>query len=112
MKKWLSILLAACLPLFPFATFAADYGSQTSNDRIPPVAQTLVREGDFAIRLATDLKLGKPAGEAEAENMLATAGVAPMNGWISNYPVTPEIIGQVDGSIAKAAAEGKLKMSA
>jgi len=104
--------VAACLPLFPFAAFAADYGSQTSGDKIPPVAQTLVREGDFAVRLAADLKLGKPADEAEAEHMLALAGVAPLNGWISDYPVTPEIIGQVDDSIAKAAAAGKLKMSA
>jgi len=111
MLTWLSILLAACLPLFPLATFAANDESQTSNHQAPPVAQTLVREGDFAVRLAADLKLGKPADEAEAEHMLSTAGVAPMNGWISDYPVTPQIIGQVDNSIATAAASGKLKMS-
>ncbi len=112
MKRWLSIMAAAGLLLFPIATKAADTGSQTSPDNSPPVAQTLVREGDFAIKLATDLNLGNPTDEAAAENMLATAGIAPVNGWISDYPVTPQIIGQLDDSIAKAAADGRLTMSA
>ena len=32
----------------------------------PPIAQTLVREGDFAIRLAEALKIGRAESEAEA----------------------------------------------
>ena len=112
MKKWLSILLAACLLLYPFATFGIDYGSQTSQTQQgPPVAQALVREGDFAIKLAAELNLGKPENEAVAEDTLARAGVAPMNGWISDYPMTPEIIGQLKDSIVKATAEGKLTMT-
>jgi len=48
MKKWLTILLAAGLLLYPFAADAADYGTQSSEtQQIPPVAQTLVREGDL-----------------------------------------------------------------
>ncbi len=112
MKKWLSILLAAGLLLYPFATFGKDYGSQTSQtQQAPPVAQTLVREGDFAIELAAELDLGKPENEAVAENTLARAGVAPANGWISDYPVTPEIIAQLKESITKAADSGKLPMT-
>ncbi len=112
MKKWLSILTAASLLLYPFATFGADYGSQTSQtQQAPPVAQTLVREGDFAIELAAELDLGKPENEAVAEDMLARAGVAPANGWISDYPVTPEIIAQLRDSITKAADSGKLQMT-
>lgn len=34
----------------------------------------------------------KPENEAVAEDMLAKKEVAPVNGWISDYPVTPEII--------------------
>ena len=113
MKQWLSILTAAGLLLYPFAGFAQDYGPQTSQrQQVPPVAQTLVREGDFAIKLAAELDLGNPPNEAAAEDLLARAGVSPLNGWISDYPMTPEIIGQLGDSIAAAAGQGKLPMTA
>lgn len=113
MRKSLTIFLAAGLLLYPFATFAADYGSQSSsNQQAPPVAQPLVREGDFSIKLAAVLDLGTPENEAEAESLLAKAGVAPLNGWISDYPVTPEILGQIQDAASKAASEGKLTMTA
>jgi hypothetical protein len=112
MKKRLAIMLAAGLFLYPFAAYAADYGSQSSEmQQIPPVAQTLVREGDFAIKLAAKLDLGSPTDEASAEDMLAKAGVVPLNGWLSDYPMTPVIVGQLQESIATAAAEGKLPMN-
>src|SRR5512143_3228135 len=113
MKKWLSILLAAGLLLYPFAGFAQDYGPPTAQkQQAPPVAQTLVREGDFAIKLAAELKLGNPENEAAAEDMLAKAGISPLNGWISDYPVTPEIVGQLGDSVSAAADQGKLTMNA
>ena len=112
MKQWLSIATAACLLLFPFAAVAADYGSQPSqSQQVPPVAQQLVREGDFAIKLAAELDLGNPGDEANAEDLLTQAGIMPENGWLSDYPMTPEIIGQLQSSIAKAASEGNLPMN-
>ena len=112
MKKWLSILSAASLLLYPFATFAEDYGSQASQtQQVPPVAQTLVREGDFAIKLAAELGLGNPTNEAAAEEMLAEAGIEPLNGWISDYPMTPQIIGQLNDSLVKAAAGINIPMT-
>jgi hypothetical protein len=79
-------MLAAGLLLYPFATFAADYGSQPSQTQQgPPVAQPLVREGDFAVKLAATLNLGNPTDEAVAEDMLAKAGVAA-EWWLSDYP--------------------------
>jgi hypothetical protein len=112
MKRWLSIVTAACLLLYPFAAFSADYGSQSSQTQQgPPVAQPLVREGDFAIKLVAELDLGNPTDEAIAEDMLIKAGVVPSNGWLSDYPMTPEIIGQLQTSIAKAASEGRLPMN-
>ncbi len=111
MKKLLSYVMAAGLLLNPFAAFAADYGSQPQTNQAPPVAQPLVREGDFAIKLAAKLDLGLPPNEAVAEEMLAKVGVVPVNGWLSDYPVTPEIVGQLHESIAKAAADGKLPMN-
>ena len=111
MKKVLSYVLAAGLLLNPFAALAADYGSQSpQTNQAPPVAQPLVREGDFAIKLAAKLDLGLPTDEAVAEEMLAKVGVVPVNGWLSDYPVTPEIVGQLQDAIAKAAADGKLPM--
>jgi len=76
----------------------------------PPIAQTLVREGDFAIKLAEALKLGQAQGEAEAEDMLASAGIAPKNGWIADYPVTPDIIGELQNTVGEAVDSGKLAM--
>lgn len=104
--------MTASLLLYPFAGFAQDYGPQTSQkQQAPPVAQSLVREGDFAIKLAVQLNLGNAANEAEAEDILARAGVSPLNGWLSDYPITPEIVGQIGDSILAATEEGKLLMT-
>ena len=112
MIRWLSIITAAGLLISPLATFGLDYGSQsTQSQQAPPVAQPLVREGDFAVKLAATLDLGSPANEAEAEDLLAKAGITPLNGWISDYPVTPEIIGQLDSAVSKAGFDGKLSMT-
>ncbi len=76
----------------------------------PPISQTLVREGDFAIKLAESLRMGRPTNEAEAENLLASAGIAPKNGWIADYPVTPDIIGELVTAVGDAADARKLVM--
>ena len=77
----------------------------------PPIAQTLIREGDFAIKLAEALKIGQAKSEAEAESMLASAGIAPKNGWIADYPMTPDIIGELEKAVGEAADAKKLPMS-
>jgi len=113
MGRMLAIAVTAGLLVYPFSTFATDYGSHQSQVKQgPPVAQTLVREGDFAVELAAELDLGFPTNEAEAEDMLSKAEIVPVNGWMSNYPMTPEIVGQLQDSIVKAAESGKLSMGA
>lgn len=84
--------------------------SQQAIGEQPLIAQPLVREGDLAIKLADALKLGTAANEAEAENMLGNAGVTPRNGWIADYPVTPDVIGELTKSISEAADSKSLKM--
>jgi hypothetical protein len=79
--------------------------------QMPPIPQTLIREGDFAIDLAESLKLGRASNEAEAESLLASVGISPKNGWIADYPVTPDIIGELQDSIGAAADSGKLAMN-
>ncbi len=64
----------------------------------------LYQEGDFALKLATALKLGTPTTEVQAEDMLTAVGIAPKNGWIADYPMTPIIIGQVRNAVVAAAA--------
>ncbi len=73
--------------------------------------QALIREGFFAMKLAEALEIGKAESEAEAENMLASVGITPRNGWMADYPVTPEIIGELEKAISEAADSGKIAMN-
>jgi hypothetical protein len=76
----------------------------------PPIEQTLVPEGFFAMKLADALKVGEVKNEAEAENKLASMGIAPRNGWIADYPLTLNIIGELENAISAAADSGKIAM--
>lgn len=76
----------------------------------PPIAQPLVREGDFAVKLTAALNLGTPTNETEAESLLSSVGIEPRNGWIADYPVTPDIIGELHTAVTEAANAGKLAM--
>jgi hypothetical protein len=76
----------------------------------PPIAQPLIREGDLAVKLVDALKLGTATNEAEAESLLGNAGITPRNGWIADYPVTPDVIGELTQSISVAAESNRLKM--
>jgi hypothetical protein len=121
MKPLIVLILIAGLFLLPMAGFSAPISAATAvlppaqpnmtAVKTPPVAQPLVREGDFAVRLAGVLNLGTPQSEGAAESMLASIGIAPSNGWIGDYPVTPEIIGQLQNAIEGAVRSGKLPMS-
>ncbi len=76
----------------------------------PSAEQGLVREGSFALELVEALKIGEAKGEAEAESALARVGIAPRNGWIADYPMTPDIIAELQNAIGAAADSGKLPM--
>ncbi len=82
-----------------------------SGAEAPPVEQALVPEGVFAMQLAEALKLGPADDAAKAEKLLSDAGIEPKSGWISDYPVTPEVIGDIEKNIGAAADQGKLAMS-
>lgn len=75
------------------------------------LSQPLVREGALAVKLADALKVGSPANEVEGEDLLSAAGIAPRNGWIADYPLTPDIIGELQTAIGEAADSGRLSMS-
>jgi hypothetical protein len=84
--------------------------SGNTSKQVPPIAQPLVREGDFAIKLAQAFGLGQAKSDAEAESMLTQAGVSPKNGWITDYPVTPDVIGELTKAISDAADAGGLPL--
>ena len=77
---------------------------------LPPISQQLAREGDFAVKLLTALGLGTVTDETEAESGLGQAGIIPRNGWIADYPVTPDIIGELQQTVGDAAASGKIAL--
>ena len=108
MKK----LIAASAIVFLFLIPVISYGQPEQNEQeAPPISQVLVREGNFAVKLVEVLKLGTAKNEAEAESMLASAGIAPKNGWIADYPLTPDIIGELRRAIGAALDSGKLAMN-
>ena len=107
MKKLLIIAMALGLLLMPFTVYPQSDQKPTG---APPVSQALVSEGDFALKLAAALKVGTPTDEAQAEDMLTAAGIAPKNGWISDYPVTPNIVGELQNAVATAADSKELPM--
>ncbi len=78
-------------------------GVREGQTQPPPVAAPIVREGSFAVKLAEALNVGHPESKTEAESMLGAAGIAPRNGWIADYPVTPDIIGELRDSVSYAA---------
>jgi len=77
----------------------------------PPLAQSLVREGTLAVNLANALKIGSPTNEAEAESALTSAGIAPRNGWVGDYPVTPDVVIELRNAVGNAADSKGLSMS-
>jgi len=110
MKRWFIIApVAWCvLVLMPAGIHAQS--EQVIGGEQAPIAQPLVREGDLAVKLVDALKLGTATSEAEAESLLGNAGITPRNGWIADYPVTPDVIGELTQSISVAADSKSLKM--
>lgn len=107
MKRGLIFFLAAGFLLAQTVVYAQ---SAKTAARVPPVSQSLVREGDLAVALTEYLEMGAAKSEEEAETMLRAFGVTPRNGWIADYPVTPDIVGELEKAVTEAAAGGRLGM--
>lgn len=116
--KWCAFLLAASILVSPMiygqggntGPPPAAATEPATNSAAPPVEQTLVPEGVFAIQLAEALKVGHTEDEAQAESLLSGVGIEPKNGWITEYPVTPAVIGDIEKALSTAADGGKLGM--
>ncbi|MFO0754263.1 MAG: hypothetical protein U0411_13190 [Thermodesulfovibrionales bacterium] len=105
---WGGLVFLAGLLLITVPVPAQSPGSETE---VPPIAQPPVREGALALQLAGVLQPGASEDETEAESALGSLGIAPRNGWIADYPVTPDIIGEVRTAVMNAADSGRIAMS-
>jgi hypothetical protein len=108
MKKIFIAVISIAFLLVPVVVYGQS--EQTGPNLSPPVSQQLVPEGEFALKLVPALKLGTPDSETQAEDMLTSVGILPKNGWIADYPVTPDIIGELQDAVAAAADSKKLPM--
>ncbi len=107
MKGLVMAIIAISLVLLPVMAIAqSDQTAATA----PQLSQPLVREGTLATELAGALKVGTPANEADAESALTAVGIAPKNGWIADYPVTPDIAGELQTAISDAASAGRIPL--
>lgn len=102
-------MFAASLFLLLMPSTALAQGGQVKPGA-PPVEQPLVSEGDFAISLGSALAVTTTDDEVEAESRLGELGIAPRNGWIADYPVTPDVLVELQNSLVEAAASGKLSL--
>ena len=108
MKKLQNVPVSLFVVLILLLWIPAINGAQSGP---PPVGGPLVREGDFAIRLLYALNLGSTDDEIEAETRLGDVGILPRNGWIADYPVTPDILGELQRSVVDAAGSRKIPLS-
>lgn len=77
---------------------------------LPPVEQPLVPEGILAGQLIAALKLGPVSDEAKAETLLSSLSIEPKNGWISDYPVTPAVLGDIEKKIVIASEQRRIAL--
>ncbi len=108
MKKLKLLLMAVGLLLIPMV-----YQVQSTQNQVnpPPVEPVLVRQGDFARSLVEILDLGTAYSEAQAQEMLDDLGIEPKDGWISDHPMTPGIIGELQDAVVKASDYGYLALN-
>jgi hypothetical protein len=71
----LSILMASAMIAIFVHAQTAPPATTTSLISQPPI-----QEGTLPVKLAGDLNLGMTENEAEAEDLLSAAGIAPRNG--------------------------------
>jgi hypothetical protein len=106
---YMTTMLGISLVLFSFPAGAVAQAMAPKAEPAP-IAQKLVREGDLAVKLVAVLGLEATNDEVEAENHLSQVGILPRNGWIADYPMTPDIIGELQQKIGETADGGKLSI--
>lgn len=74
------------------------------------LAPPLVREGDFAVKLAEAPGFGAIADEDDAGQPHAGIGWSPRNGWMADYPVTPVMLAELREAVMASSESGRLSI--
>jgi hypothetical protein len=78
------------------------------------IAPSVVLQGELAVHLAQALQLPEVADEDATDDTAVRAltdrGIAPAQGWMTDYPVTPQIVAELRQTITDAASAGRLDM--
>jgi len=106
-----SIIAVALVLNFVVFEVRAEQEPGESAGELSPLVPPLVREGDFAIKLAEVLGLGEIADEDDAGRLLVELGLSPRNGWIADYPVTPVILAELREAVIASSESGSLAMT-
>ena len=107
----ISVILLSLFMLTMPALVQAEDVQTPARSSPPPIGQQLIREGTFAVKLGAALGVVTTDDEIEAETRLGDVGIVPRNGWIADYPVTPDIIGELRNAVASAADADKISMT-
>lgn len=117
MKKWLIASIIFSLMLMEVSVYAqsaqtgpADAQPGPTELKAPPISQPSVREGSFAMKLVSALNMGNATTEAQSQDMLTAVGIAPKNGWIADYPMTPIIFGDLQNAVVAAATAKRIPL--
>ncbi len=108
-EKRVSVLILVLLILA--VPVAVNSQTEQAQSGPPPIATPTVSEGAFAVKLVFALGLSPTDDEIEAESRLAEIGILPRNGWIADYPVTPDIVGELQKAVLDATGSGKLSLN-
>ena len=105
MRKVRTFVVCLLLLLMPALLHA-----QELKPGAPPIGQSMVNEGLFAVQLASALGVTTTDDEIEAESRLGDLGISPRNGWIADYPVSPDIVVELHRAVADAADANRLPL--
>jgi hypothetical protein len=105
-----TIAIAVALNLLAFEAWSRQETAEPDGE-FSPLAPPLVREGDFAIKLAEVFGFGEIIDEEGARQLLAEIGLSPRDGWVVDYPVTPVILAELREAVIASSETGRLSMT-
>ncbi|GEM_PF-3706292 len=105
------LIIALMSGTFLFPTLAVALNEPLPDEEEQTIAPSVARQGDFALRLAQSLGLPAAEDEEGAIRALNALGIHAVDGWMADYPMTPQIAAELRDAVIATAAAGQLNMS-